>query len=139
MTGLQFVFSPFQERMYVAAGVVECLLAAASGAPTADEIHNLPGLTYCISFKHSSGYLSGGLGNSNSPPLTDCPQSLKHRRNAAFLSIFCRYFHYYCSSQLANSVPTSSRGLAAQDSILSLTPILSTSVMQTNIFIHSLI
>ena len=41
----------------------------------------------------------------NSPPLTDCLQSLKHRRSVASLSIFYRYFHGYCSSELANCMP----------------------------------
>ena len=41
----------------------------------------------------------------NSPPLTDCLQSLKHRRNVASLSIFYRYFHGYCSSDFANCMP----------------------------------
>ena len=41
----------------------------------------------------------------NSPPLTDCLQSLKNRRNVASLSIFYRYFHGYCSSELANCMP----------------------------------
>ena len=41
----------------------------------------------------------------NCPPLTDCFQSLKHRRSVASLSIFYRYFHGYCSSELANCMP----------------------------------
>ena len=75
----------------------------------------------------------------NSPPLTDCLQSLNVRRNVASLSIFYRYFHGYCSSELANCMPPPSCGLAAQDYLLSLTPILSNSLMQelTSIFIPS--
>ncbi|ORD92879.1 hypothetical protein ECANGB1_2401, partial [Enterospora canceri] len=41
----------------------------------------------------------------NSPPLTDCLDSLSHRRNVASLSIFYRYFHADCSSELANCMP----------------------------------
>ena len=40
-----------------------------------------------------------------SPPLTDCLDSLSHRRNVASLSIFYRYFHADCSSELANCMP----------------------------------
>ena len=40
-----------------------------------------------------------------SPPLTDCPDSLSHRRNVASLSIFYCYFHADCSSELANCMP----------------------------------
>ena len=38
----------------------------------------------------------------NSPPLTDCLDSLSHRRNVASSSIFYRSFHADCSSELAN-------------------------------------
>ena len=38
----------------------------------------------------------------NSPPLTHCRDSLSHRCNVASLSIFYRYFHADCSSELAN-------------------------------------
>merc|ERR1712035_111623 len=41
----------------------------------------------------------------NSPPLTDCLQPLLFRRNVASLSIFYRYFHANCSSELANCMP----------------------------------
>ena len=41
----------------------------------------------------------------NSSPLTDCIQSLSHRRNVASLALFYRYFHANCSSDLANCVP----------------------------------
>merc|ERR1712035_253209 len=41
----------------------------------------------------------------NSPSLTDCLQSLKIRRSVASLSIFYRYFHANCSSELANCMP----------------------------------
>ncbi len=41
----------------------------------------------------------------DSPPLTDCLQSLNHRRNVASLSIFYRYFHGYCSSEVAKCMP----------------------------------
>ena len=41
----------------------------------------------------------------SSPPLTNCLQSLKFRRNVASLAIFYRYFHGYCSSELANCMP----------------------------------
>ena len=41
----------------------------------------------------------------NSPPLTDCLNSLSHRRNVASLSIFYRYFHAEYSSELANCMP----------------------------------
>ena len=43
----------------------------------------------------------------NSPPLTDCLDFLNHRRNVASLSIFYRYFHADCSSELANCLPLS--------------------------------
>ena len=38
----------------------------------------------------------------NSPPLTDCLDSLSHRHNVASLSIFYHYFHAECSSELGN-------------------------------------
>ena len=41
----------------------------------------------------------------NSPTLIDCIDSLTHRRNVASLSIFYRYFHADCSSELANCMP----------------------------------
>ena len=41
----------------------------------------------------------------NSSPLTDCLQSLNHRRNVASLALFYRYFHAHCSSELANCMP----------------------------------
>ena len=42
----------------------------------------------------------------NSPPLTDCLDSLSHSRNVASLSIFYRYFHADCYSDLANCMHT---------------------------------
>ena len=70
----------------------------------------------------------------SSPPLTDCLDCLSHRRNVASLSIFYRYFHADCSSEFA-CLPLS-RGLAAQDFLLLLIPILSNFLMQelTSIF-----
>ncbi len=41
----------------------------------------------------------------SSPPLTDCLQLLEFRRNAASLSVSYRYFHAYCSSELAACMP----------------------------------
>ena len=41
----------------------------------------------------------------NSPPRTDCLDSLSHQRNVASLSIFYRYFHGVCSSELTNCMP----------------------------------
>ena len=41
----------------------------------------------------------------NSPPLTDCLDFLSHQRNVAFLSLFYRYLHADCSSELANCMP----------------------------------
>ncbi len=41
----------------------------------------------------------------NSPPLTDCILPLNLRREVASLSIFYRYFHAKCSSELANCMP----------------------------------
>ena len=41
----------------------------------------------------------------SSPPLTSCLLPLKSRRNVASLSIFYRYFHANCSSELANCMP----------------------------------
>ena len=38
--------------------------------------------------------------------LTDCLQSLSHRRNVASLTIYYRYFHANCSSNLANCMPS---------------------------------
>ena len=38
----------------------------------------------------------------NSPPSTDCLQSLTLRRNVASLVVLYHYFHAYCSSELAN-------------------------------------
>ena len=66
----------------------------------------------------------------NSPPLTDCLDSLSHRRNVASLSIFYRYFHTDCSFELANYMPSPSRALAIQDFLLLLIPILSIFLMQ---------
>ena len=40
-----------------------------------------------------------------SPPLTDCLDSLRHRRNVASLFIFYLYFHADNSSELANCMP----------------------------------
>ena len=45
----------------------------------------------------------------NSPsltPLTDCLDSLSHRCNVAFLSLFYWYFHTGCSFKLANCMPS---------------------------------
>ncbi len=41
----------------------------------------------------------------SSPPLTSFFLPLKSRRNVASLSIFYRYFHAHCSSELANCMP----------------------------------
>ncbi len=41
----------------------------------------------------------------SSPPLTSCLLPLKSRRNGTFLSIFYRYFHANCSSELGNCIP----------------------------------
>ncbi len=41
----------------------------------------------------------------NSYPLTDCILPLNLRREVASLSIFYRYFHAYCSSEVANCMP----------------------------------
>ena len=43
----------------------------------------------------------------NSPPLTDCLDSLSHLCNVASLSLFYCYFHADCSSKLANCMPLS--------------------------------
>ena len=40
-------------------------------------------------------------------PLTDCLDSLSHRRNVTSLSFFYCYFHADCSSELANCMPPS--------------------------------
>ena len=40
----------------------------------------------------------------NFPPLTDCLDSLGHRRNVCSLSIFYRNLHADCSSELANCI-----------------------------------
>ncbi|MPC29407.1 hypothetical protein E2C01_022637 [Portunus trituberculatus] len=48
---------------------------------------------------------SKALRRINSPPLTDCLQSLSHRRNVTSLSIFLRYFQANCSIDLANCIP----------------------------------
>merc|ERR1711980_84880 len=66
----------------------------------------------------------------NSPPLTNCVLPLKLRRNVASLSVLYRYSHANCSSELANCMPPPSRGLAAQDFLLFLTPMLSKPLMQ---------
>ena len=62
----------------------------------------------------------------DSPSLTDCLDS----HNVASLSIFYRYFHADCSSELANCMPPPSRGLIAQDFVRLLIPILSIFLMQ---------
>ena len=41
----------------------------------------------------------------NSPPLTDCLDSLSHQHDVASLFLFCLYFHADCSSELANCMP----------------------------------
>ena len=41
----------------------------------------------------------------NSPPLTDCLQSVSLRRDVGSLAVFYRYFHSDCSSELANCMP----------------------------------
>ena len=41
----------------------------------------------------------------NSPPLTDCLDYLSYWRNVASLSLFYRFVHADCSSQLANCMP----------------------------------
>ena len=43
--------------------------------------------------------------NQIKSPRTDCFDFLSHRRNVASLSIFYRYFHADCSSELANCMP----------------------------------
>ena len=43
----------------------------------------------------------------NSPPLTDCLDSLSHRHNVTSLSNFYGSFHAYCSYELANCMPPS--------------------------------
>ena len=75
----------------------------------------------------------------NSPPLTDCLQSVSLRRDVGSLAVFYRYFHSDCSSELANCMPPPSGGPAAPDFLLILIPILSNSLMQesTSIFILS--
>lgn len=50
------------EEMYRLVVVVACLVSVTLGAPAADEITNLPGLTHPVPFKHYSGYLSGAEG-----------------------------------------------------------------------------
>ena len=40
----------------------------------------------------------------NNPNLTNSPQSLFHRRLAADLSIFYRYFHGHCSQEIKNII-----------------------------------
>ncbi len=40
-----------------------------------------------------------------SPPVTSCLLPLKFRRSVTSLSIFYRYFHSNCSSELANCMP----------------------------------
>ena len=61
-----------------------------------------------------------------SPPLTDCLDYLRHRRN----------FHADCSSEFANCMPPPSCGLAAQKFLFLLIPILSIFLMKelTSIF-----
>merc|ERR1712035_176745 len=75
----------------------------------------------------------------NSPPLTDCLQSLKIRRSVASLSIFYRFFMVTALLNLLTACLPPSGGLAAPDFLLTLTPFLSNSLMQelTSIFILS--
>jgi len=75
---------------------------------------------------------------TNSPPLTYCLQSLTVRCNVASLVVFYRYFHAYCSSELTNCMPPPSCGLAVQDFLITLTPILSTLLMQESTSIFTL-
>ena len=48
----------------------------------------------------------GGVFRFTNSPLTDCLDYLSHRCNIASLSLFYRYFHPDCSSELANCMPT---------------------------------
>ena len=66
----------------------------------------------------------------NSSPLTDCLQPLSHRRNVASLALFTAIFMVTALLILLTACLPCSRGLAAQDLPLPLTPILSTSLMQ---------
>ena len=63
-------------------------------------------------------------------PLTDCFDSLNHRCNVAFLSLFYHYFHADCSSEPDICMPPASCGLAAQNFLLLLIFILSIFLMQ---------
>ena len=73
---------------------------------------------------------SKGFRVINYTPLTDYLQSLFYRRFVASVALFYRYFHANCSSDLLPVYLPCSRGLAAQDLPLPLTPILSTSLME---------
>ena len=69
-------------------------------------------------------------------PLTDCLDFLSHRRNAVCLSIFYRFFHADCSSELANCMPPFLLWPCCTRHSLLLIPILSIFLMQelTSIF-----
>ena len=52
---------------------------------------------------------SKAIGLINNPNLTNSLQSLFHRRLAADLSIFYRYFHGHCAQEIKNIIPDPAR------------------------------
>ena len=66
----------------------------------------------------------------NSTPLTDCLDSLSHRRNVASLSLFYRYFHANCSFELTNCMPPPVPQPHCTRLLLLFIPILSIFLMQ---------
>ncbi len=74
----------------------------------------------------------------SSPPPIDCLQFLKHRSNVASLSTFYRYFQGYCSSELANCMHAPLPRPRYTRLLLSLIPVLSTSLIEELTIIHIL-
>ncbi len=73
---------------------------------------------------------SKAFRRNSSPPLTNCFLPLKYRRTVATLSVFYRYFHAYCSSELTDCMPPPSRGHIALSFHVLFTPNTSRLLMQ---------
>merc|ERR1712035_64189 len=74
----------------------------------------------------------------NSPPLTDCLQSLKIRHSVASLSIFYRYFHGNCSSELANCMPPHPPAASLHQTFYLLSPLslVNSGTLFLNLYFH---
>ena len=76
----------------------------------------------------------------NSSPLTDCLNSLSHWHNAASLSLYYRYFHADCSSELENCMPPPSHGTSTSTRLFISHPYsIHLSNAKVNQYLHSFI